>query len=192
MRFSRFYSLLLLLAFVAAGCRTYEYQILEPPNLSQTISKQPVVVHYDPLDYRFARRQGYLGMRIINPTDDRIILVGDRSYVVDPNGQSHPIRGRVIGPHSFTEMLLPQTPQTYQQVIPYPYYGYGLWPTYLYPPLYGGFYDEFYYGPPVVNYQVITPYNWDWKTGPAQFLFSYDQQGKVFDHHFVIERRVAQ
>src|SRR4051794_12606657 len=101
MNFNYLYSFLLLLGMMATGCKTYEYQILEPANLSQTINKQPVVIHYDPLDYRLAKREGFLSMRIINPTDDRITLLGNRSYVVDPKGASRPIRGSVIGPHSF-------------------------------------------------------------------------------------------
>ncbi|WP_150107246.1 hypothetical protein [Pedosphaera parvula] len=184
-------SLLFLVSFIVTGCKTYEYQIIEPPNLAQTINKEPVVVHYEPFEYRFTKQAGYLSMRIINPTDDRMTLLDNRSYVVDPRGESHPIRGRVIGPHSHTSMLLPQTPQSFQRVVPN--YGFGAWPGFPYPytPYYGGFYDEFYYGPLVETYQVITPYNWDWKTGRARISLSYDRQGMTFEHDFVIERRVA-
>jgi hypothetical protein len=42
-----------------------------------------------------------LSIRIDNPTDDRISLLSDGSYVIGPDGQSHPLQGRVIGAHNF-------------------------------------------------------------------------------------------
>jgi hypothetical protein len=94
--------------FLATGCRTYQYRILQPAQAANTIvTAQPVAVHYEPLDYHFARSRDRLAMRISNPTDDQIILRGDKSFIVDPRGESHPVPGFVIGPHSYSRLLLP-------------------------------------------------------------------------------------
>src|SRR5579872_6978088 len=121
-------SLLCVLSALAlmTGCASYEYQIVEPVSLARHIADQPVPVAYEPLEYRFVRYKDRLGMTIMNPTDDRIILLGDRSYVVDPRGESHPIRGRIIAPHSYTAMLLPPKPATVETTYPGTYaYGPG-------------------------------------------------------------------
>ncbi len=95
------------------GCTTYRYRIVQPTSGTPPISAQPATIHYDPLDYRLYRFRERLAMHVTNPTADRIVLLGNRSFVVDPNGESHPIRERVLGPHSFTQFLLPPIPFTY-------------------------------------------------------------------------------
>src|SRR5262249_41183227 len=145
---------LLLAGVFASGCRTYQYRILQPTGIAQPVGDQPAVVRYDPLEYRLVRNHDRLDLRIFNPTDERIVLLGNRSYVVDPRGESHPVRGRVVGPHSFTGMLLPPEP------ITFPSYGYGWgWGWGPYAPFYDPFYTGFY-SPPVYYNEIITPYDW--------------------------------
>lgn len=91
--------LLLLSILAVSGCRTSNYRVVEPVGLAGTISDQPVTIRYEPLEYRLARHKERLSLRIVNPTDDRLVLRGDRSFVIDPKGESHRVQGRVIGPH---------------------------------------------------------------------------------------------
>ncbi|MDB6123672.1 MAG: hypothetical protein JWQ71_2665 [Pedosphaera sp.] len=183
------FPIFLLSILAVSGCKTYDYRVVEPANLAQRITKQPVTLHYDPLEYRMARSGGFLAMNIVNPTDDRIVLRGNRSYVIDPQGETHPIRDRVIGPHSFTRMSVPPVPLRYQTMGPY--WGWGVGMGYPFSPFYGAFYNDFYYGPDYINYEVTTQYDWEWKTGPARLRLAYDRDGKSFDHNFVIIREPA-
>src|SRR5947207_7371924 len=104
--------LLLLSASVICltGCQTYTYRVAQPPGITQLVTDKPVLLRHDPLEYELVRYKDRLSMRITNPTDDRIVLLGDRSYIVDPAGESHPLRTHILGPHSFTGLLLPPLP----------------------------------------------------------------------------------
>jgi len=155
------------------------------------VSYAPVAVHYEPLDYSFSVYQSHLALNITNPTPDSIELNGTRSFVVDREGESHPLRARVIGPHSFTRMLLPPIP------FSYPYNDYGMWgPRWAYGwgpggynPFWGGWYGPWIYAPPSVSYeQVLTVYDWRWKTGTARLRLAYERNGKSFEHNFEIVR----
>lgn len=183
----------LLLSFVLAtvavltGCATYDYQVSQPPTMAGVIIKdQPVVLHYDPLEYRLSRYHEHLGMTIVNPTTDRITLRADRSFVVDPRGESHPIRGRVLAPHTYSAMLLPPPAASGQTIYP-TFYGPGWWVG-GYPYVYNDFYGS-YYGPVVTYYHIYTPYDWKWEAGPAHLHLAYNRNGKEFDHEFVILRQ---
>src|SRR5258707_1177104 len=99
------YALVVAVAF--CGCAHYEFRLVQPPNFAQTIGKQPVTIHYDPLDYRLAGRGDALSMRVVNPTDEPVTLLSAKTYVVDPAGETHPLRGRSIAPHSYVGMSLP-------------------------------------------------------------------------------------
>jgi hypothetical protein len=187
------FPLMLACVLAVSGCKTYDYRIVEPANLAQHIGEEFVTVHSDPLEYRMARTGGFLAMNIVNPTDDRIVLRGDRSYVIDPRGETHPVRGKVIGPHSFTRMSVPPIPYSYQAIAPYTPWGWG--PGYINygvgPSFYGGFYNPHFYGPEIVNYQITTQYDWEWKTGQARLRLAYERDGTSFEHHFVIVREPA-
>lgn len=168
------------------GCVSYQYRVIEPKGVAQPIAEHPVLVQYAPLEYHFAKSHDRLAVQINNPTDEQITLVGERSSVVDPAGESHPLRGQVLEPRSFGRMLLPPPPIS----IPYPDYYYG-WGPYWGP--YGGPYYPYYYGgwygpPPVSYYEVRTPFNWTWKTGPARLHLTYNRKGATFEHYFEIVR----
>jgi hypothetical protein len=178
--------LLLLSASVIwlSGCQTYVYRVVQPPGITQPVTDKPVTLRYDPLEYQLVGYKDRLAMRISNPTDDRIVLLGDRSYVVDPLGESHPLRTHILGPHSFTRMLLPPIPFTYA----YPDWSWG-WAWAPYDPFWGPFWGPAFYGPPSVSYyQVNTQYDWTWKTGDARMRFSYDRSRRLFEHNFEIIR----
>jgi hypothetical protein len=178
--------LLTAVAVLLCGCATTQYHVIQPQGVAQPIMDQPILVSYAPLEYHLAKQHDRLAMQINNPTDETITLVGERSSVVDPAGESHPLRGRLINPRSFVRMLLP--PETMS--IPYPDYYWG-WGSYYGPyyPYWGPYYGG--YGPPPVSYyQVRTPYDWQWKTGPIRLHMTYDRKGTAFEHDFEIVREV--
>jgi hypothetical protein len=180
--------LLLLAASVVwfSGCQSYMYRVTQPPGIAQPVTDKPAILRYDPLEYRLVREKDRLSMQITNPTDDRIVLLGDRSYVVDPMGESHPLRTQILGPHSFSRMLLPPIPFTFA----YPDWSWG-WGWYWGPyyPFWGPYWGPAYYGPPSVSYyQINTQYDWTWKTGPARLRLTYDRNRNPFEHDFEIIR----
>lgn len=186
------FSLSFAIAVLASGCRTYNYRIVEPANLAGTITDKTLNVVYDPLEYRFERWHDRLGMTIENTTGDRVTLRGNASYVVDPKGESHPLRGRTIAPHSYIRMLLPPVPAVYPATSYYDWWGPGFYSGFGYPySPYWGFPDDFYYGPVTRYYEVITPYDWRWKSGPARVNLSYGRGGTTFEHKFVFVREPA-
>lgn len=169
------------------GCSTYQYRVVQPTTGAPPVASQSVSVHYDPLEYTLSRDHDRLVLQINNPTDDKIVLVGNRSFVVDPNGESHPMRDRVLAPRSFAKLALPPMPFTYA----YPdYFAYGPGWGWFYA---GSWYDPFWgpgwWGPPPLTYrQVLTSYDWHWKEGPARLRLMYDHGGKTFEHDFEFVR----
>src|SRR5262245_44628212 len=88
-----------LLCMTTTGCAKYEFDIVDPPELAGHIgSKSDHDVEREPLEYRLRAYDNRLVMRIYNKTDDPIHLQGDRSFVVDPDGQSRPLRSQTIAP----------------------------------------------------------------------------------------------
>jgi len=163
--------------------------VVQPSSSASPVAAQPVQIHYEPLDYTLARERDRLGLNINNPTDDQIVLLGNRSHVVDPTGESHPIHDRILAPHSFTRLIVPPVPFTYA----YPdYFAYGPGWGWAYA---GSWYDPFWgpglgwWGPPPLSYhQVLTNYDWQWKTGPARLRLTYERAGKIFEHDFELVR----
>ena len=180
------------MALLLTGCHAYQYRIVQPPQANNVITDKPVAVHYDPLEYTFARVREGLALRITNPTTNQVVLRTDRSFVIDPRGESHPVPGTIIGAHSYTRMFLPPRPATAEVVGYYGYpwaygpgfYGYGA-------PFWHGYYDPFFYGPSVTYLQLTTPYDWLWKTGPIQLHLAYEHSSQPFEHNFEIIRERA-
>ncbi len=173
---------------VVCGCRTYEYRVVQPAGTPPVVSDVPVVVRYEPLEYRLWRYHDRLHVRINNSADDRITLLGNQSYAVDPNGESHPLPTRVIAPHSFTQFQVPPEPITYR------YPDYWSWGTgwgwgWGYGPYWGPYYGPaFYAPPPLATYQIMTPYDWVWKTGPVRLRLTFDRNAKNFEQDFELVR----
>ena len=108
---------------LATGCAKYDYVLLEPGDGEQLIVRDKrLVVPQEPMTYRLGRVDGRLLVRIANPTDEPIRIVGERSYVVDPEGETHPIGGGTIAPHAYIDLILPPPPQVYRS---YPRYHFG-------------------------------------------------------------------
>jgi hypothetical protein len=175
-------------AVVLTGCRSYQYRVVQPPESPAVVADHPLVVRQDPLEYTLSRDHDRLALNIANPTTERITLDGNRSYVIAPSGETHPVPGRLIGPHSFTRLLMPPLP------IVYPYtdwsmgWGPGAWGPGLYDPFWGPYYAAPYYYPTTSYHRIPTAYDWDWKIGAAQFHFTYERNTNTFEHSFEIIR----
>lgn len=99
---------MLILATFAAGCARFEYDIVQPPDLAQHVGEgQDVVFSRGPLLYRLRSYENHLVIRIQNETSQPIQLLGGQSFVVDPEGQSHPLNDETIAPQSFIKLVLP-------------------------------------------------------------------------------------
>src|SRR5262245_50127092 len=100
--------LLTLFGLLVGGCARYEYDVVRPDDLTGHVgTKEDVVFTRDPLEYRLRTADNRLVMRIYNPTDAPITLLGARSSVVDPDGQSHPLPSMTAAPESFIKLILP-------------------------------------------------------------------------------------
>src|SRR5258708_34156135 len=87
-----------IIAAFCGGCAHYEYDITSPPDLRQHVGEKEVIVRVEPLEYRFLSYQDHLVVQIFNPTSDVIQFLGEQRTIVDPSGQSHPLRGQAIPP----------------------------------------------------------------------------------------------
>ena len=183
------------MALAASGCAHYQYRMVQPSNLASPIAKQPVRVDYPPLMYQLSEQDHRLAMQINNPTEAPITLVGNRSYLVSPHGETHPLRGAIIAPHSYVGMLMPPQNRTYRA---YPSFGFGMgvggWHS---GPLFHSgvnYIGEPYWSGPADYYMVNPPNYWEWKTGEVRLNLSYQQTtpaANSFDHQFLFERQKA-
>jgi hypothetical protein len=99
-----------LMMAAAAGCARYEFDLVEPAELARHVGKTQERVSLEPLTYRLEAYENRLVMRIENPTEEAIEVLGEQSVVVSPDRQSHPIRSQSIAPGSFVKLILPPIP----------------------------------------------------------------------------------
>jgi hypothetical protein len=169
-----------------SGCASYEYDLTQPPALARHIgTARQTSVQYDPLIYQLQTYDNCLVIWIANPTRDSILLVGERSVVVDPSNQSYPVRGQTIAPGSFIKLVLPPLREAvYDEPA---YYGGG-------PVFYGRFHhggyvwvgpDYYYYGPTVYDYPL---FDWPADTG-VRLTFTFERKGKRFEQTLTFLRK---
>ena len=103
---------------ILAGCTSYNFQITKPENLAALISESPHELRTPNLTYRMQAMENRLVILAFNETDKTNRVMGDRSFVVDPNGASHPLRSQSIAPHSHVKLILPPLYPPFPQ--PYP------------------------------------------------------------------------
>jgi hypothetical protein len=168
-------SLVALSSLLSSGCAHYEYDLVNPPDLARHIgTTADAVVQVDPLEYRLRTYENRLVMSVVNPTPDPITLAGDRSYVVDPAGQSHPLRIQTIAPDTYIRLIFPPMRPGYYQSSPSIGIGFGVSYNHYHGGAgggghrygYGAFgYDPFFYDQP----QYYTYYDesdntyWNWE-----------------------------
>jgi hypothetical protein len=190
---------LLPLALVAGGgCAHYEYDLVAPQDLARRIGSGAFeTVRVDPLEYRLRTVENRLVMEIYNPDRDPVTVVGERSYVVDPRGQSHPVRGQTAAPNAYIRMILPPMRPGYYQS--HPSIGLGVGFGFSSAHHYGGFggrypgyYDPFFYDEPryytYYDESDATYFNWEGETD-ARLHLVYQRGPDTFTHDFTFHRK---
>jgi hypothetical protein len=195
----------LFVCVISAGCARYEYDIVEPREFTRHIGRDvDAVVQIDPLTYRLRSADNRLVMRVYNNTDESIELLGAQSSVVDPNGQSHPLRSMSIAPHSFIKLIFPPPrPQVYDNGPTFGVGVYGMRADAIPGPPPEGLPDrrEFHMHYPLANpyfqdepqYLAVVDesdtYYWEWKgTGEARVNLVYRRGDGEMRHAFVFRR----
>jgi hypothetical protein len=177
------------------GCTHYEYDILRPPEFARHIgTKADEIFQRDPLEYRLITVDNHLVMRIFNMTDDAITLLGQRSSVVDPNGQSHPLPTQTMAAHSFVKLIFPPLRPHVERLGPSIGIGIG--------GVYGsahrhysawGFTDDYYdFDEPryLTVYDDNSSIYWDWNgEGEMRVMLVFERADQTFEHEFVIARK---
>ena len=191
--------LLALMCADSAGCTRYEFDLVNPPNLARHVgADKPVEVTLDPLTYRLQTAESRLVMQVHNPTDGPVRLLGDQSIVVDPRGQSHPLRGQAIAAGSFIKLIFPPLRPTLEPRGPVIGIGVGGYVSS------GGYYRNRYvhggafgYDPAIDGPRYYSLYDpgdgtyWEWDgEGKARVILVF-QRGdqKPFSHEFVFRRK---
>lgn len=180
------------LAISSLGCTRYEYDITRPTDLSRHIGSQAdQVVPRDPLEYRFRTVDSRLVVRIFNPTDIPVTLLGQRSSVVDPEGQSHPLSTQTISPQSFIKLIVPPTRPRLERTGPSIGIGIGTMIGSNRRHRNGSGYTDFDDNPQYLAvYDEDNALYWDWNgESSVRLTLMYQQGEKTFDHEFVIARR---
>ncbi len=164
------------------GCYHYEYRIVSPPELRQTIfTNRETIIHRDPMEYRFRDEQDYLVVRIFNTTQEPVQLLGQQSSVVDPGGQSHPMLGRVIPPGAYIKFILPPMPRYAVVSEPRATFGFGVGYGFHRHGWYGGWYAPVWYDPWWDEPRYVAVYEpgesyWQWYgPGDVQLILAFQR-----------------
>jgi hypothetical protein len=194
--------LVLAMNLLAGGCARYEYDVVEPQDLAQHVGKQPVTLPVEPLAYHLRSVESRLVMVVENPTGEPVKLLGDDSFVVDPDGRSHPLRSQTIAPESNIKLIFPPVRPRLEGTGPSFGIGVGVgYSRYGHRGYYGrrGFYDPFFYDDLEPRYYSVvddgTSY-WDWEGETAvRVTLVYERGGEGGDrrdgrisHRFVFRR----
>jgi hypothetical protein len=181
---------LMFISLLVTGCAKYEYDIVSPPDLQGHIgAKSDTTTTVDPLVYRWRTVDNRLVVRVFNPTQDPIELLGEKSTVVAPTGESHPLRGQTIAPQSHAKLILPpRRPRVYNSG---PTFGVGVGMHadgrdrgY---PYYNDHLDEPRY---LAVYDGDNALYWDWNgETEVRLTLVYQRNQESLRHEFVIRRR---
>jgi hypothetical protein len=176
--------------FWAVGCTHFEYDLTEPTDIATHIgTKSDTTIKLDPLEYRFRAYDDHLIVQIFNSTEDSIQLLGDQSAAVDPQGQSHPLRGVTMEPHSFIKVILPPPPPVAQPSGPSIGIGIGYLATQSRnrgDPYYRGhFYDPDYPPQYCVLYDEGDSTYWSWHgETTVRLSLTFLEKGETFSEKF--------
>ena len=96
-----------------AGCAKHEYVITQPPESAGRLTRQERTIDWEPVIYHFVDQSSRVGIRIENPTSSPLIIKGEDSYIVTPDGQSSPMRGGTIAPMTWTGITIPALVRVY-------------------------------------------------------------------------------
>lgn len=189
----RFYCALLMTA-AFTGCARYEFDVIQPADQRQHVGrKTDAVVKIEPLVYRLRSVEGRLVLRIRNETDAAIQLDGERSAVVDTEGQSHPLRSQTIASGSFIKLIIP--PLRPRVGRPGPTFGVGVGiGTSRYDARRGHAlpsHDPFLHEPMYMTvYDDSDAYYWDLEgEGAIRLELVYRRGEETINHHLELARR---
>jgi hypothetical protein len=192
-----------LLTLVLAGCARYEYHIVEPADQQMRIGREVRTLPIEPLEYSMQTYDNRLVVHVRNPLAEPVQLLGHESYVVDPHGQSFPLRTQTIAPGSYVKLILPPMPPRIYRGGPrfgvgvglrvhhyrrhhYPYWGY--YDPFFYP-YHPAFYPPAYDGPHYLDVGSLDPTYWEWRgQTTVRILLRYLRGNQRFGHEFVIDR----
>jgi hypothetical protein len=191
--------LLVNLSFVAGGCVHYEYEVVEPADHAQHIgAKTPVEIPREPLRYQAQSSSDHLVLLIHNESQDPIKLLGEDSFAVDPNGESHPLPTRTIAPGTSTKLVLPPIKPTFRRSGPDVGIGFGVGVAHSYGRrgyTAGGFAgDPWYYDDYPRYYRLEDDgtlyWNWTGDKTEVRLRLVYQQGDKQekFHHDFTFRR----
>lgn len=179
--------LLGLACIIVGGCAKYEIALVDPAEFSQTLQRQKeAILHIDPVEYRFSDVNGRLGVRVFNTTGDPLTMLGEQSYIVDPGGQTHPLRGGTIAPDSFIAFALPPIATVYRERSRLSF-GLGVGHHSHLDGHFGGFGTSFDHDPWKYRGFENVP-AWRWKTGTVRMRLVFDTEPEPLAHEFTFVR----
>jgi hypothetical protein len=192
-RQSFYISIVAVACIVLTGCAKYQFHIVEPAAQAQLIERKHAAdITIEPLHYQLQEIDKYLAIRIENPTDEPITILSERSYVVDPDNETHALRGGTIAPQSFVTFSIP----------PLPYYrgaqsrfsiGFGVGTSYNVRQHHGGHHHHHHYDSYFHSYYwspawYAEAYSWRWKTGLVRLSLVGESSDGHFEHNFLFDR----
>lgn len=182
-----------LLVPLFGGCTQYQYELTQPRELAQPLSgKSAVDVPIEPLTYELQIADNRLVMQIHNDADEAIKLVGDDSYVVDPEGESHPLQSTTIAPQSSAKLILPPQQLIERQRSPVFGFGVGVGFSSAYP-LRRGYWNSALDEVDAPRYYAVEDGGtrfWEWKgEGAIRMRLTYERGEKRWHHELQFSRR---
>ncbi len=177
------YAAVLTALITFTGCAVYQFRLAEPVEHAATIDQEGMTFDLDPLHYHLYEHGSRLGLRISNPGSEPITLLGERSYLIDPEGETRAILGGTIGPHSYiTEVLPPQV----EAIRSGPRFGVGIGVGTGYSRIgVGGYHSSFDRYPSSVRQTLPI---WRWNTGAVRLHLIYELADDRFAHELLVER----
>lgn len=100
-------ALLVLLVAALTGCSRYDFQIVKPDSLAQRITGTASRLQTPNMSYMMQAYENRLVVQVQNRESAPVELLGEKSFVVDPEGVSHPLRSLTIAPDSYAKLILP-------------------------------------------------------------------------------------
>lgn len=94
-------------ASALTGCAAYQHRIIEPAEAAGVVPDAGRAFVMEPLEYEAYEDGGRLALRVYNPDVMPITLLGERSYLVDPQGETRAIGAGTIAPGSHITLFLP-------------------------------------------------------------------------------------
>lgn len=171
------------LLFAGVGCTSYHHRLIEPPELACDIRDADTATRLPPIRYLWNTVEDRLIVRIVNDGESDVLLDGERSVLVDPTGQSRPLRSQTIASDSFAKLVLP--PYRDVAYAPGPTMSVGLGVS----SGRGGFYAPLS-SPPATVIVRDRETRWDWPAGTTiRLQLHFTRGAETIEHAFVLERR---